>query len=307
MTETDSFPSERVLEVNDLRVAFNVDKSNRLDAVKGVSLHIDKGETLALVGESGSGKSVTAMTILRLTEHEGATITNGSVRMRLRDGRVPDLTKLSIPAMTHVRGADISIVFQDPMASLNPVFTIGDQIAEAVMRHQNKNSQDALEIALRMLKLVRVPDAERRLKQFPHQLSGGMRQRVVIAMALSCRPALMILDEPTTALDVTIQAQIIDLVRALQEEIGMSVLYITHDMGVVAEVADRVCVMLHGEIVETGSVRDIFAAPKHRYTRSLMAAVPRLGSMSHTDKPEKFPLVAYTPDTVEPVPADNGQ
>ncbi len=298
------FPFERVLQVEDLHVSFNVDKDYRLDAVKGVSLHIDKGETLALVGESGSGKSVTAMTVMRLTEHEGATIMGGSVRMRLRDGRIPDLTKLSIPDMTRIRGADISMVFQDPMASLNPVFTIGDQIAEAVIQHQNKSRAEAMEVALKTLKLVRVPDAERRLKQFPHQLSGGMRQRVVIAIALSCRPSLMILDEPTTALDVTIQAQIIDLVRALQDEIGMSVLYITHDMGVVAEVADRVCVMLNGRIIETGPVYDIFAAPKHRYTQSLMAAVPRLGSMEHSDTPEKFPLVSYIPDALDAAPMD---
>ncbi len=295
MSETTGtgFPPERVLEIDDLRVAFRAGEARQLDAVKGVSLHIDKGETLALVGESGSGKSVTAMTVMRLTEHEGATILGGTIRMRLADGSIRELTALPMAEMTQIRGADISIVFQDPMASLNPVFTIGDQIAEAVMRHQKKDRREAREIALRMLKLVRVPDAERRLRQFPHQLSGGMRQRVVIAMALSCRPALMILDEPTTALDVTIQAQIVDLVRALQDEVGMSVLYITHDMGVVAEVADRVCVMLNGEIVETGSVYDIFAAPKHAYTRSLMAAVPRLGSMAHTDRPEKFPLVSF--------------
>ncbi|NUS69639.1 MAG: ABC transporter ATP-binding protein, partial [Ensifer adhaerens] len=195
-----------------------------------------------------------------------------------------------------LRGADISIVFQDPMSSLNPVFTVGDQIAEAVIHHQNKTPEEARQIALNTLKLVRVPDAERRLDQYPHQLSGGMRQRVMIAIALACRPSLMILDEPTTALDVTIQAQILDLVRALQREIGMSVLFITHDMGVVAEVADRVCVMLKGEIVETGSVYDIFAKPKHAYTRALISAVPRLGSMADKDAPEKFPLLVFEPE-----------
>jgi glutathione transport system ATP-binding protein len=189
----------------------------------------------------------------------------------------------------------VSIVFQDPMSSLNPVFTIGDQISEAIIRHQRKSKYEAFEIALNSLKLVRVPDAEKRMKQFPHQLSGGMRQRVVIAIALCCRPALLIADEPTTALDVTIQAQILDLIRKLQQEIGMAVLFITHDMGVVAEIADRVCVMRFGEIVEEGSVFEIFEAPQHPYTRALITAVPQLGSMADKDFPEKFPM----PETIE--------
>ena len=254
------------------------------------------GETLALVGEFGSGKSVTAMTIMRLTEYDGARIDGGAVWMRRKSGVIDDLTQLPEVAVEALRGSEISIVFQDPMSSLNPVFRIGEQIAEGVMRHQGKSHADARAIALSVLKLVRVPDAERRLDQYPHQLSGGMRQRVMIAMALACRPSLMILDEPTTALDVTIQAQILDLVRALQAEIGMSVLFITHDMGVVAEIADRVCVMLRGKIVESGTVFDVFANPQHRYTQSLIAAVPRLGSMSDKDGPEKFPLVVFQPD-----------
>nr|WP_275982179.1 ABC transporter ATP-binding protein [Frigidibacter sp. ROC022] len=251
---------------------------------------------MALVGESGSGKSVTAMTVMRLTEYDGARIDGGAVWMRSKDGRTVDLTRLPEPEVEAMRGSDFSIVFQDPMSSLNPVFRIGEQIAEGVIRHQNKTEEEALAIALNVLKLVRVPDAERRLMQYPHQLSGGMRQRVMIAMALACRPSLMILDEPTTALDVTIQAQILDLVRALQAEIGMSVLFITHDMGVVAEIADRVCVMLKGKVVESGSVYEVFASPQHRYTQSLIAAVPRLGSMADKDGPEKFPLVAFQPD-----------
>ncbi|TGW06111.1 ABC transporter ATP-binding protein, partial [Mesorhizobium sp. M2D.F.Ca.ET.145.01.1.1] len=226
-------------------------------AVQGVSFQIKRGETVALVGESGSGKSVTAMTVMRLTEYDGARITGGRILMRLKDGGVADLTRLSEKRMEGLRGFEFSIVFQDPMSSLNPVFTVGDQIAEVITRHQGKSPREARDIALNVLKLVRVPDAALRLDQYPHQLSGGMRQRVMIAIALACRPSLMILDEPTTALDVTIQAQILDLVRALQREIGMSVLFITHDMGVVAEIADRVCVMLKGEIVESGSVNQI--------------------------------------------------
>ncbi|WP_152613392.1 ABC transporter ATP-binding protein [Inquilinus limosus] len=282
---------DRVLEVENLQVSFALGGGETLRAVKGVSFHIGRGETLALVGESGSGKSVTAMTIMRLAEYDGARLAGGSVRMRLRGGEVADLARLPQKRMRTIRGSDISMVFQDPMASLNPVFSIGFQISEAIMRHQGKSAAEARAIALNALKLVRVPEAEKRLDQYPHHLSGGMRQRVMIAMALCCRPSLMILDEPTTALDVTIQAQILDLVRALQREIGMSVLFITHDMGVVAEMADRICVMLKGEIVETGTVYEVFETPRHAYTRALLAAVPRLGSMDGKDEPERFPLV----------------
>ena len=290
-----TLPDDVILAVENLEVGFASQGRQSIRAVNGISFTIARGETLVLVGESGSGKSVTAMTIMRLTEHDGARITGGRILMRLKDGKVADLTKLSLKGIELLRGYEMSIVFQDPMSSLNPVFTIGDQIAEAIIRHQGKTKREARDIALGVLKLVRVPDAARRLDQYAHQLSGGMRQRVMIAMALACRPSLMILDEPTTALDVTIQAQILDLVRALQREIGMSVLFITHDMGVVAEIADRVCVMLKGDIVETGSVYEIFAAPKHPYTQALISAVPRLGSMAETDTPEKFPLVVYEP------------
>jgi glutathione transport system ATP-binding protein len=290
---------DRVLEVDNLQVSFSLGGGETLRAVRGVSFHIGRGETLALVGESGSGKSVTAMTIMRLAEYDGARLDGGSVRMRLRGGEVVDLARLPQKRMKDVRGSDISMVFQDPMASLNPVFSIGFQIGEAIMRHQGKSAGEARAIALNALKLVRVPEAEKRLDQYPHHLSGGMRQRVMIAMALCCRPSLMILDEPTTALDVTIQAQILDLVRALQREIGMSVLFITHDMGVVAEMADRICVMLKGEIVETGTVYEVFETPLHAYTRALLAAVPRLGSMADKDEPERFPLVE-TIETSDP-------
>jgi ABC-type dipeptide/oligopeptide/nickel transport system ATPase component len=286
-------PADVILSVENLEVSFTSEAAKPIRAVRGVSFQIKRGETLALVGESGSGKSVTAMTLMRLTEYDGARITGGRILMRLKNGGVSDLTKLSEKRVEALRGFEFSIVFQDPMSSLNPVFTVGDQIAEAVIRHQRKSPREARDIALNVLRLVRVPNAALRLDQYAHQLSGGMRQRVMIAMALACRPSLMILDEPTTALDVTIQAQILDLVRALQKEIGMSVLFITHDMGVVAEIADRVCVMLKGEIVETGPVNQIFAEPRHGYTRALISAVPRLGSMADRDSPERFPLVIY--------------
>ncbi|WP_079210597.1 ABC transporter ATP-binding protein [Brucella pituitosa] len=291
-------PDNVILSVENLDVCFAPNAANPVRAVRNVSLQIGHGETLALVGESGSGKSVTAMTIMRLTEFDGASITGGRILMRMKDRSIVDLTKLSDKRIEALRGFELSIVFQDPMSSLNPVFTVADQIMEAVIRHQKKTSREARQIALNVLKLVRVPDAERRLDQYPHQLSGGMRQRVMIAMALACRPSLMILDEPTTALDVTIQAQILDLVRALQREIGMAVLFITHDMGVVAEIADRVCVMLKGEIVETGPVHDIFNNPKHRYTSALISAVPRLGSMADKPGPEKFPLLVYEEELI---------
>ena len=280
-----------IVDVKDLHVSFPLEQGKILNAVKGVSFQISEGKTLALVGESGSGKSVAAMTIMRLTEHDSAVIGGGKIDLRLRSGETVDVLSLPLAQMNDIRGADVSIVFQDPMSSLNPVFTIGDQISEAIVRHQNKTEKQAWGIALNALQLVRVPDAERRMKQYPHQLSGGMRQRVVIAIALCCRPSLLIADEPTTALDVTIQAQILDLIRNLQNEIGMAVLFITHDMGVVAEVADFVCVMKQGKIVEAGTVFDIFEAPKHPYTRALISAVPKLGSMIDKDHPEKFPVV----------------
>ena len=289
----------RVIEVKELKVCFRLDKGVVVDAVKGVSFHIDKGETVALVGESGSGKSVTAMSLMRLIENAGGEIVGGDISLRGRSNNVVDIHSQTESAMQDIRGADVSMIFQEPMTSLNPVLPIGFQISEAIMRHQNKSKNKAMKIALETLRLVRVPEPESRLGQYPHNLSGGMRQRVMIAMALCCRPSLMIADEPTTALDVTIQAQILDLMKLLQEEIGMSVLFITHDMAVVAEVADRICVMFQGEIVEQGSVYEIFENPTHGYTRSLLAAVPRLGSMADKEHPEKFPIDKMK-DTFEP-------
>ncbi len=303
-----AMPERRVVAVDDLSVTFSRE-GETFDAVRGVSFHVDRGETLAIVGESGSGKSVTSLALMRLVEHGGGTITRGRIAFRRRNGTQLDLAQASAATMRGVRGADIAMIFQEPMTSLNPVFTVGDQISEAIALHQSKHASDARAEALRLLDLVRIPEARRVFARYPHQLSGGMRQRVMIAMALSCRPALLIADEPTTALDVTIQAQILQLIRGLQDEMNMGVVFITHDMGVVAEVADRVLVMYRGEKVEEGDAPRIFAAPEHRYTRALLAAVPRLGSMHGTDVPEKFPLLkvegaaaaAAEAETVPPV------
>ncbi|ERJ41047.1 Dipeptide transport ATP-binding protein DppD [Burkholderia sp. AU4i] len=283
-------PEQRVVAVDDLSVTFRREGAT-FDAVRNVSFHVDRGETLAIVGESGSGKSVTSLALMRLVEHGGGAITNGRIAFRRRGGALVDLAHASGATMRGIRGADIAMIFQEPMTSLNPVFTVGDQISEAIALHQSKSASEARAETLRLLELVRIPEARRVFARYPHQLSGGMRQRVMIAMALSCRPALLIADEPTTALDVTIQAQILQLVRGLQDEMNMGVIFITHDMGVVAEVADRVLVMYRGEKVEEGESDRIFAAPAHRYTRALLAAVPKLGSMQGTDAPEKFPLL----------------
>jgi glutathione transport system ATP-binding protein len=293
----------RLVEVRDLRVHFPVE-DDTIKAVDGVSWHIGRGETVALVGESGSGKSVSAMALLRLTDMTGGRIVSGEIRLRRRGGACLDIVRQPSRALRDIRGNDISMIFQEPMTSLNPVSKIGDQIAEAIVLHQNRTKKEARQQALEMLKLVRLPEPERQLDQYPHQLSGGMRQRAMIAMALSCRPALLIADEPTTALDVTIQAQILDLIKLLQQEIGMSVLFITHDMGVVAEVADRVVVMLAGRKVEEGTVEEIFRRPQHPYTRMLLDAVPRLGSLKGQSRPVKFPNVdisrAESQEVVEP-------
>ncbi len=278
---------ERLIEVRDLQVAFP-GAGGPVRAVDGVSWHIDKGETLALVGESGSGKSVSALSILRLTELGGGAITGGEILFRRRGGEVVDMATQPTPVLRDIRGNEISMVFQEPMTSLNPVFTVGSQIVETIQLHQQKSLREAERVALDMLELVRMPEAKKRLGEFPHQLSGGMRQRAMIAMALACRPALLIADEPTTALDVTIQAQILDLVRSLQEEIGMAVLFITHDMGVVAEMAERVVVMRHAKIVEAGAAETIFHAPRHAYTQRLLNAVPRLGAMRGKARPIRF-------------------
>ncbi|WP_088139085.1 dipeptide ABC transporter ATP-binding protein [Achromobacter xylosoxidans] len=285
-----ALPENRVVQVDDLTVRF-VGSERTVEAVRNLSFHVDRGETLAIVGESGSGKSVTSLALMRLVEHGGGRIAQGSMALRRRNGSVIDLAGSSQRVMRNVRGADMAMIFQEPMTSLNPVFTAGDQIAESIRQHQGKDAAAARAEALRMLEQVRIPEAKSVLDRYPHQLSGGMRQRVMIAMALACKPALLIADEPTTALDVTIQAQILQLIRQLQEEMHMGVVFITHDMGVVAEVADRVLVMYRGDKVEEGPSEQVFATPQHRYTKALLSAVPKLGAMQGTDLPARFPLL----------------
>jgi len=260
-----------VLSVKNLCVAFG-----RHRAVAGLSFEIHAGETLALVGESGSGKSATALAVLRLIEREGGTITAGTIRL---EGNDPvTLTDLDERALQRVRGNRISMVFQEPMTSLNPVMRIGEQLVETLIHHQKLSRREAYKAARDALERVRIPEPEHRLTQYPHELSGGLRQRVMIAIALACRPEVLIADEPTTALDVTTQAEILALIQSLQTELGMAVLFITHDMGVVAEMADRVVVMRHGELIEEAPVKALFASPKAAYSRTLMAATPKLGS-----------------------------
>lgn len=260
-----------LLEVEKLQTHFNT-PDGVVRAVEGVSLHVNAGETLAVVGESGCGKSVTAMSILRLIQEPPGKI-SGSIRF---DGR--DLLTLSEPEMRDIRGNAIPMIFQEPMTSLDPVLTVGKQIGETVQLHQGMNARDAEQKAIDMLTLVGIPAPARRVREYPHQLSGGMRQRVMIAMALACNPKLLIADEPTTALDVTIQAQILDLMRDLKTRLGSAIMLITHDLGVVAEMAERVVVMYAGRKVEEAPVREIFAHPLHPYTRGLLGSVPRLGS-----------------------------
>ncbi|MDR3436366.1 dipeptide ABC transporter ATP-binding protein [Telmatospirillum sp.] len=283
--------NQPLVDIRNLNVTFPSEDGD-VTAVNDLSFSIAPGETVALVGESGSGKSVTSLALMRLVEYGGGTIARGSIRFRRRDGQVRELTEETPDSMRPLRGNEMAMIFQEPMTSLNPVFTIGDQIAETVMLHQGLSQQAARAEALRMLEKVRIPEAARLLDRHPHQLSGGMRQRVMIAMALACRPSLLIADEPTTALDVTIQAQILRLIRLLQQELGMAVLFITHDMGVVAEMADRVVVMYQGRKVEEGPCLDLFAAPQHAYTKALLAAVPRLGSLSGQALPARFPLLS---------------
>ncbi len=263
--------SAPLLELVDLRTQFVTDEG-LVRAVDGVSLALEEGETLALVGESGSGKSVTSLSILRLVAGPQGRIAGGEVRFRGRD-----LLKLSDREMRAIRGREISMVFQEPMTSLNPVFTCGFQIAEVLELHRGLARTEARRQAVELLRRVGIPAPERRADEYPHQLSGGMRQRVMIAMALACRPAVLVADEPTTALDVTVQAQILELLAGLRRELGMAVLLITHDLGVVAESADRVAVMYAGQVVETADVRALFARPLHPYTSGLLASLPRLG------------------------------
>ena len=278
MTET--VHSTPLLSVEDLSVEFGESR-----VVDGLSFIVEAGKTTAVVGESGSGKSVTSLSTMRLADMMGAKFASGRIMF---DGK--DLLKASQKEMRSIRGKEIAMIFQEPMTSLNPVFTIGDQLCEVLMLHEKLSKSAAMAEAQRLLDMVRLPDSSALLHRFPHQLSGGMRQRVMIAMALACRPKLLIADEPTTALDVTIQAQILNIMRDLQKKLGMGMVFITHDMGVVAEMADNVVVMWKGKKVEEGPVREIFANPQHPYTRALLSAVPRLGSMTGEEFPKRMPL-----------------
>jgi len=270
---------ESILEVRELVTAFDTD-AGRMTAVDGVSFEVQRGKTLGIVGESGCGKSVTAFSITRLLPQPHGKILGGSIRF---DGK--ELTTLPLEEMQSLRGDDISMIFQEPMTALNPVQTIGRQLGEAILLHTRCDKGEVLARSLDMMKKVRIPAVETRLNEYPHQLSGGMRQRVMIAMALINKPRLLIADEPTTALDVTVQAQILALMADLQKEMGMSVILITHDLGVIAETCDEVVVMYAGRVVERASVYDLFANPRHAYTRGLLASIPRLDHPPKTHLP----------------------
>jgi ABC-type glutathione transport system ATPase component len=273
-----------LLAVDDLRVEFKTD-GGTIIAVDGISFSIDQGETVCLVGESGSGKSVTSLSLMRLVEFGGGRISGGKLKFATRTGNSVDLAEASQDCMGELRGNQIGMIFQEPMTSLNPVFTIERQLVDGLKAHKGLKRDDTRARALELLRGVRVPEPERRLQQYPHELSGGMRQRVVIAMAMACEPRLLIADEPTTALDVTIQAEILALIDRLKRENHMAVLFVTHDMAVVAQMADRVVVMHRGRIVEEGDVKTLFENPKADYTRMLLAAVPKLGEMRGTTAP----------------------
>ena len=279
-----------LLSVRSLSVEFGPPEAP-FRAVDGLSFDLQAGRTLAIVGESGSGKSVTSQAIMRLTDHTGGRIVDGQVLFNSPVSGPHDLRHAGDEAIRAIRGNEIAMIFQEPMTSLNPVFTVGNQIAEALMLHQAMDRAQARAQALALLQLVRLPDAQRLLDAYPHTLSGGMRQRAMIAMALACKPALLIADEPTTALDVTIQAQILNIIRELQRDLHTAVMFITHDMGVVAQMADDVVVMWRGRMVEQGPVERIFGAPRHPYTRALLAAVPKLGSLRGQPLPVRAPLV----------------
>ncbi|OON83095.1 peptide ABC transporter ATP-binding protein, partial [Klebsiella pneumoniae] len=283
-----------LLEVKDLQVSFDT-HAGEVQAVRGVTFDLKKGETLAIVGESGSGKSVTSKALMGLIPNPPGRIKNGEI---VFEGR--DLTKLTEKEMQQVRGKDIAMIFQDPMTSLNPTMTIGNQIMEGLIKHQGMSKADARKVALELIDLVGIPNPEARLKQYPHQFSGGMRQRVVIAMALACNPKLLIADEPTTALDVTIQAQILELMKDIQQKTEAAIIFITHDLGVVANVADRVAVMYAGKVVEIGTVDEIFYNPKHPYTWGLIASMPSLDGSEE----ELYAIPGTPPDLLKPPKGD---
>ena len=285
---------EPILQVENLRTYFRTD-AGVARAVDGVSFHVNPGETLGIVGESGSGKSVTSLSVMRLIPQPPGSIEPGSKILFRGDTGVVDLATIPEDQMRRIRGNDIAMIFQEPMTSLNPVFTVGAQIMESIQLHQGMNKRDARDKAIESLQLVGIPIPEQRVDEYPHQLSGGMRQRVMIAMALACDPKLLIADEPTTALDVTIQAQILELMNRLQDELGMSIIMITHDLGVVAETCDRVIVMYAGQVFEEGPVDDVFHDPQNPYTEGLLSSMPKLG--------EKIERLAVIPGVV-PAPTN---
>lgn len=281
---------EKILEVKNLHVTFST-YGGTVKAVRGVYFHVNRGETLAIVGESGCGKSVTSNAIMRLIPDPPGKITQGEVLFK-----GDDLTKISAKKMRSIRGVDISMIFQDPMTALNPTLTIGNQLMEGLLQHRNINKGRAKKKAIEMLNLVGIPNPEERINHYPHHFSGGMRQRIVIAIALICEPDLLIADEPTTALDVTIQAQILELFEKIQKRTGVAIILITHDLGVVAKVADRIAVMYAGKIIETGMKREIFYRPSHPYTRGLLNSIPRLDMREE----QLVPIYGTPPDLFSP-------
>lgn len=283
---------KNILEVNDLKVSFHT-YAGEVQAVRGVTFHLKKGEVLAIVGESGCGKSVTSQTIMRLIPSPPSVIKGGTILFN----EETDLLQLPPKKMESIRGSEIGMIFQDPMTSLNPTMTIGKQITEGLVKHQGLTKVNAKKQAIELLTLVGIPHPETRIKQYPHEFSGGMRQRVMIAISLACRPKLLIADEPTTALDVTIQAQIINLLKDLQEKLGTSIIIITHNLGVVADIAQRVVVMYAGKIVEQGTVDDIFYRSQHPYTWGLLKSVLRLDD---DEKNELVPIEGMPPDLLAP-------
>ncbi|HET8728371.1 MAG TPA: ABC transporter ATP-binding protein [Alphaproteobacteria bacterium] len=294
--------TENIIDIRGMRTVFRLGEGE-VAAVDGVDLSIPPGKTLALVGESGSGKSVTSLSIMRLLPRRAGRIAAGSIRFRGKDGALRDLATLDEESLRRIRGNDIGMVFQEPMTSLNPVYSVGDQIAEPIRIHRRQDRRSAFAAAVALLDRVGIPDPGRRARQYPHELSGGMRQRATIAMALACDPTLLIADEPTTALDVTIQAQILELMQRLQDEQGMGILFVTHNLGVVAEIAHRVAVMYAGRIVEEGAVREVFRHPRHPYTIGLLASVPKLGQATALKKAgARLAAIPGTPPSLVDMP-----
>jgi len=283
---------DHLLEVNNLKTHFRTERG-KVTAVDGISFHVDRGEVLAIVGESGCGKSVTAQSILRLFEENGVTTYDGEINF---EGK--NLLEISVSEMRKIRGNDISMIFQDPLSSLNPVFTIGDQIMEPIMLHQKLSKKEGYKRAIEMLKLIGISAPEQRVHEYPHQISGGMRQRVMIAIALACQPKLLIADEPTTALDVTIQSQILELIDSLRQKLDMGIMLITHDLGVVAQHCTRVAVMYLGEVVEEGDVESLFENPLHPYTQGLISSIPQLSG----DRNKKLSIIKGMVPSLKEIP-----